>query len=211
MASKRTDAYGSAHFRGKRTTAHRAVYIELIGDPGAVDLHHKCRNRKCVNPEHLQPISRQRHIFETFRPLSYSTSDMLDKLSIEIVKAVVFEADNAAALLNLRTDLRTYLPHGFHLPLIEAVIKLAVANSTIAHYEWQIRNGELLSDEEVGLRARTIRNLNKLRIEFKNEIALFSGESKENKAFKALPGISKMEVAPTPSGPRLMRDVLSFR
>lgn len=40
-----------------RIMAHRYAYEDLIGpvDP-ALDLDHLCRNRRCVNPYHLDPV-----------------------------------------------------------------------------------------------------------------------------------------------------------
>jgi hypothetical protein len=39
--------------------AHRAFYIEALGPiPDGLDLDHLCRNRKCVRPDHLEPVSR---------------------------------------------------------------------------------------------------------------------------------------------------------
>lgn len=38
--------------------AHRAVYEALIGPiPEGLQLDHLCRNRRCVNPEHLEPVT----------------------------------------------------------------------------------------------------------------------------------------------------------
>lgn len=39
--------------------AHRASFIEHTGvDPGVLDLDHLCLNRKCMNPAHLEPVTR---------------------------------------------------------------------------------------------------------------------------------------------------------
>ncbi len=40
------------------TTAHRSVYRILVGEiPAGLQLDHLCRNRRCVNPAHLEPVT----------------------------------------------------------------------------------------------------------------------------------------------------------
>jgi hypothetical protein len=40
------------------TTAHRFVYEKYRGlVPAGMELDHLCRNRACVNPDHVQPVS----------------------------------------------------------------------------------------------------------------------------------------------------------
>lgn len=50
--------YGSFWFQGRQQKAHRVIYEELVGPiPAGLQLDHLCRNRRCVNPEHLEPVT----------------------------------------------------------------------------------------------------------------------------------------------------------
>lgn len=57
-----TDRYGYGRFKlkGRQQRAHRYVYESLVGPiPDDCDIDHLCdRHRNCVNPEHLEPVSR---------------------------------------------------------------------------------------------------------------------------------------------------------
>lgn len=45
--------------KARTTTAHRVVYLLLTGTTLAegITLDHLCRNRSCVNPDHLEPVT----------------------------------------------------------------------------------------------------------------------------------------------------------
>jgi hypothetical protein len=52
------NGYGYATAGSKRPLAHRLVYELLVGPiPDGLQLDHLCRNRLCVNPDHLEPVT----------------------------------------------------------------------------------------------------------------------------------------------------------
>lgn len=50
--------YGHFSVKNKRGLAHRFAYELLVGPiPDGLQLDHLCRNRLCVNPDHLEPVT----------------------------------------------------------------------------------------------------------------------------------------------------------
>lgn len=75
--------YGQFHNKGKHIMAHRFAYNELRGSiPKGYEIDHLCRNKCCVNPDHMEVVTRsentkrgliphilrQRHLSKTHCP-----------------------------------------------------------------------------------------------------------------------------------------------
>ena len=56
QGAKRRKGYGAFWWEGSTVIAHRFAYVWIYGEPNC-DLHHRCENGSCVNPEHLEPAS----------------------------------------------------------------------------------------------------------------------------------------------------------
>ena len=61
------NGYGTFHIKvdgeWKKKVAHRVCYESFVGPiPEGLDLDHKCRQRHCVNPDHLEPVTRSENL-----------------------------------------------------------------------------------------------------------------------------------------------------
>ena len=68
LGGKVKGGYGQIGIGGKTMVAHRYAYTVKIGPvPRHLDLDHLCRNRACVNPSHLEPVTRQVNLLRGLR------------------------------------------------------------------------------------------------------------------------------------------------
>lgn len=57
-ASKTSTGYGQLNVGGRPELAHRLSYRHYKGEiPAGLQIDHVCRNRDCVNPDHLEAVS----------------------------------------------------------------------------------------------------------------------------------------------------------
>ncbi len=61
--------YGRVQFRNTHMGAHKAAYIKAVGEvPEGFVLDHLCRNRLCIRPDHLEPVTDRTNILRGIGP-----------------------------------------------------------------------------------------------------------------------------------------------
>ena len=62
-ASRTSAGYGNLRLTDRNVYAHRASYELFVGPiPAGLQIDHLCRNRACVRPDHLEPVTQQENI-----------------------------------------------------------------------------------------------------------------------------------------------------
>ena len=67
---------GGSRQKRNRTYAHRFAYEQAKGAiPDGLEIDHLCRNRRCVNPDHLEAVTHQENQRRSgpYRPRKYRT------------------------------------------------------------------------------------------------------------------------------------------
>lgn len=71
-AAINNSGYGSfAVAHGKSIGAHRWAYESTVGSvPSGMELDHLCRDRSCVNPAHLEPVTKAENVRRGLSPMA---------------------------------------------------------------------------------------------------------------------------------------------
>jgi hypothetical protein len=66
------NGYGRIKINCKKIQAYRAAYEAWVGPiPTGMSVHHKCANRSCVNPEHLELATARENVGEMLARRAY--------------------------------------------------------------------------------------------------------------------------------------------
>lgn len=72
-----TQGYGAIAWGedGRSRRVHRVVYELLVGPvPPPLMLDHLCRNRRCVNPAHLEPVTNRENVLRGIGPTAVNAA-----------------------------------------------------------------------------------------------------------------------------------------
>lgn len=63
QAASNVAGYGQFVFEGRLCMAHRVAYVLSVGPiPEGLQIDHLCRNVRCVNPSHLEPVTPKENV-----------------------------------------------------------------------------------------------------------------------------------------------------
>lgn len=87
VGGKTLGGYGRISIEGVTRTAHRVLFEQMSGPiSGLMEVDHLCVNRGCVNPAHLESVSREENIQRS--TTNNTTGKTLPTITIETVRAI---------------------------------------------------------------------------------------------------------------------------
>jgi hypothetical protein len=56
------DGYVILNYHGKRWRAHRLIFVKIVGEiPDNYEIHHTCERPSCLNPRHMEVLTKTEH------------------------------------------------------------------------------------------------------------------------------------------------------
>jgi hypothetical protein len=87
VGCKTKGGYGASALNGIKMVAHRAMWRLLRGElPDGLDLDHLCRNRSCINPDHLEPVTRSENLKRGFEARGCKNGHSYNDRDFDLVK-----------------------------------------------------------------------------------------------------------------------------
>jgi hypothetical protein len=61
-----SNGYGRMNVGGRARLVHRLSYTEFVGPiPDGLEIDHRCRNKLCIEPAHLEPVTRAMNLLRS--------------------------------------------------------------------------------------------------------------------------------------------------
>lgn len=74
------NGYGQFYYEGRTNYAHRFSYSFYNGEiPEGLVIDHLCRNKKCVNPWHLEAVTNQENVRRAFADQCHNGHNMTNR------------------------------------------------------------------------------------------------------------------------------------
>jgi HNH endonuclease len=88
IAYKTAAGYGRISWQGKNCLAHRVAYEVLVAPiPEGLTVDHLCRNRACVNVDHLEPVTQGENVRRGTNPFAINAAKTHCKRGHEFTEA----------------------------------------------------------------------------------------------------------------------------